>query len=190
MEIPSLPTDNLYKFMALSGILIGLFFTSILGYLIFTIEIKYIEINKQKDLSNVTYKVNLENRKNEKEYLDELENLIEEKKNYLKDRYNNQRTNEYYDDYRELIGEKREFINLKYKEKLKNNDNTHILELKKQEDSNRIEELIKILKFSIFLSVICVIGIIIGIFLAIKGFKLWQIKLQNYLDKNIEKKIN
>lgn len=55
MDISSLPTDNLYKFTAITGLLVFLFFIAAPEYVIFNLEIKKAEVNanQQKLLAEV-----------------------------------------------------------------------------------------------------------------------------------------
>jgi hypothetical protein len=79
MQLPTIPTDNLYKFMSISGILVMLFFFSISIYSVYKIQDKIKEENKSMSILEAKTKILERLRDNHKAYLDELLKLTEEK---------------------------------------------------------------------------------------------------------------
>lgn len=187
MEIPSLPTDNLYKFKALSGIVIGILFLGVLFYSMYIIQMKVSEIGNRQNIVKIKLKHSETNMENEKNYIKDLEFLLNEKKEFLNQKYKNSINDEYFKDYEKLINEKSEINKKIHDKKLQMLENINKIELEIENDSNEIKELNKMSNYFIFLSIVCFIGAVLGFSLAKKGFKLWQTKLQDHLDKNIEK---
>ena len=187
MEIPSLPTDNLYKFKALSGIVIGILFLGILFYSMYIIQMKISEIANRQNILKVKLKHSGTNIENERNYIKDLEFLLNEKKEFLNQKYKNSINDEYFKDYEKLINGKSEINEKIHDKKSQMLENLNKIELEVEIDSNEIKELDKIIDYFIFLSIVCSIGAVLGFSSAREGFKLWQTKLQDHLDKNIER---
>lgn len=189
MDIPALPTDNLYKFMAISGVLIAMFFSLILIYSMYIIETKNLEIDNNINNIDINIEIFKKSSEIETNYINDLVENLKQKSELAKTIYKNLNTRELIKDYNEYLKDKEKINEMIYKVKLKLEDNNNKLKFEIQKNKSFIEELKKMANFFIILSIICFLGIILGIYLAIKGFSLWKTRLQDYLDKNI-KKIN
>lgn len=189
MDIPVLPTDNLYKFMAMSGLLIAIFFSLILIYSMYIIETKKLEIDNNIDNLNANIEIYKDSSKIETNYITDLVEQLKQKNEFAEIIYKNLNTEKHIDDYKEYLKDKEKINEIIYKTRLKLEDTHNKLKFKIQENKNFLKELNKMINFFIILSIICFLGMILGVLLAIKGFSLWKTRLQDYLDKNI-KKIN
>ena len=189
MDIPALPTDNLYKFMAISGVLIAMFFSLILIYSMYIIETKNLEIDNNINNIDINIEIFKKSSEIETNYINDLVENLKQKSELAKTIYKNLNTRELIKDYNEYLKDKEKINEMIYKVKLKLEDNNNKLKFEIQKNKSFLEELKKMANFFIILSIICFLGIILGIYLAIKGFSLWKTRLQDYLDKNI-KKIN
>ncbi len=203
MNIPNLPTDNLYKFLALSGVVIFLFFNIYPAHLLGEIkeEISTIETEKGELIFEVTalekiqeeVEIDLEEAKSEiskYQYSDTLESIIivEELKEQLRNPANR--------DYLEFIFKHKKDIlpslNLQEEiraktEKIKNTKNEILLRLHKItrklkliEDKNT-EAGKSIWKWGA--------GYFLGIMMMFFGFKLWYSRVQKPLDQKLIKEI-
>lgn len=186
MNIPTLPTDNLYKFMAISGLLIVIFFLSILIYSIFIIETKRLEIDNNIDITNTNIELTKKYLAIETKYLNDMLDLLNYKNEFTKIIPKDLNINKYIDDYKEFIKDRKEINEINYKIGLKLNENHSKVELEIQKNKNYVKELNKIVNFFIVLGIICFFGMLSGAYLAFKGFVLWKEKLQDHLDQNIK----
>lgn len=163
MQLPTIPTDNLYKFMSISGILVMLFFFSISIYSVYKIQDQIKEENKSMSILEAKTKILERLRDNHKAYLDELLKLTEEK---------------------EIT--KKEFYELQKQEILRFNEYLNTIEIDLAISVSNIKDL----NISIFFVwIILLVSIILsfrGFYLARKGFKLWYEKLQVHQDRQIK----
>jgi hypothetical protein len=203
MYIPTLPTDNLYKFIALSGVVIFLIF---IIYPDFQInEVKEEIINIETEIGELEFEKNLLEER-QKELYDEIEEANHKLSKYqiedsldIKININDLKRQLQNSDYREYL----EFI-YKHKENL-------IPEIKLQQQiTEKVNELrknnqeieLKFHKINRKLNIneektdearksICkwLIGSAIGCFMMVLGFRLWYTKSQKPMDKKLLKEI-
>ncbi|MCT7489409.1 hypothetical protein N5T63_10900 [Aliarcobacter cryaerophilus] len=163
MQLPTIPTDNLYKFMSISGLLVMLFFFLTLTYSIYQLEINIMEEQKNTNIVKSKVEVLDKLRENYKSYIKVLEELLKEK---------------------EIT--KKEFYEIKYKELSKYTDYLNNVLLDISIGEGNIKKLENTLNSILIIGIISFLGILIGFFLARRGFKLWYEKLQVYQDRNIK----
>lgn len=163
MQLPTIPTDSLYKFMSICGVLGMLFFFSISIYSVYKIQDKIIEENKNISILEAKTKILERSRDNHDAYLSELLKLIEKK---------------------EIT--KKEFYELQKQEILRFNEYLNNVEIDLAISGSNI----KSLEISIYyVCIILLVSIILSfrlLYFTIKSFKLWYEKLQVYQDKQIK----
>ncbi len=203
MNIPNLPTDNLYKFIALSGIIITLFCSIIphiilneiiddidtiqtergeLEFEIAKLEDRSDELEKDIDMVNsLLSKYEYDDSTNRVVNLDDLnENLSDpEYRDYLQFKFDNE-----YDIFPVLkLHEKTKELSLEIKE-------LHHGVLLKSYQMNRKSELFKKRTKRINkINISWVLGQLVGIFMMILGFNLWYFRVQKLLDKKLKKEV-
>ncbi|MEM5557983.1 hypothetical protein AAHK07_05610 [Aliarcobacter cryaerophilus] len=163
MQLPTIPTDNLYKFMSISGLIVMLFFFLTLIYSIYQFEINIMEEKKNINIVKAKVQVVGKIKDNYRSYVSILEELLKEK---------------------EIT--KKEFYEIKYKELSKYTDYVNNVLLDISIGEGNIEKLSNILTSIWIIGIISFIGFLMGFLLAKKGFKLWHEKLQVYQDRNIK----
>lgn len=204
MQIPKIPTDNLYKFLSLAGIIILIFSIVYPKYLIrqltdsinknttsiglTKIETEYL-IGKVKILKESTEKSRNELKKYN--YEKNLEKIIDVKK--LKEDLHDEKHRDYlkfiYEYQDEIIPEIKE--TKEYEKKLhelseltyQNEINNYKTKRKNEIIMELVSELKQIFRYSFW-------GIIIGFLTMIIGFNLWYFKVQRFLDKKIELEVS
>lgn len=200
MEIPNIPTDNLYKFMALSGVIIVLFFISVfilrLAQINENLSKENIEIEELiferlllqekdsvlmieiKDLRDAYDKYKF----NSKDTIIVLDDLIKS----LKDPEHREYLKFFYTYQSEIIPEQKLLNDLNQRIKLRE-ENRNLLRIKGNLitiKNSQIKSDIKSLRRFIWLMAI---GCFSGYYLASRGFRLWYNRVQKYLDKKLEK---
>jgi Ca2+/Na+ antiporter len=160
------PTDNLYKFIAISGILLVLY------NLIFTSQFL---INNHVQAQKIS---------NELDIVEIEQNHLHEDILYLKKKVSILSENLEKKSVEESSEELKEFSTLNAKLKTKNRE----IEIKIKEMENKNKLLKDRVKFGIFLIIIGLITFIVGIYLTYRGFYLWYHRLQKYQDTLIKKK--
>ena len=204
MQIPNLPTDNLYKFLSLSGLIFFLFCIVYPEYLnkqlttlinengtnIGILKIKYEQLNKKMKILAKAVKTvenNLKkykHKKNEEEVFDiekvkkDLHN--KEHRNYLKFLF--QYEDKIFPEFKENEACQKQLLEL---EEL--NYQFEIISFKLKHKNQISKELLTELKTVYWLSLL---GRIIGLFVTVIGFYFWYNKVQKLLDKKIELEIN
>ncbi|MDN5112609.1 hypothetical protein PJV97_09655 [Aliarcobacter butzleri] len=163
MQLPTIPTDSLYKFMSISGIIVMLFFFSISMYSIYQIQNKIIEEKKNVSILEAKTKILKRLRANHEGYMQELLKLVEEK---------------------EIT--KREFYELQQQEILRFNEYSNPIEIDLAISGSNIKSL------DISINYVCIILLVSAIlslqsfYFTRKSFKLWYEKLQVHQDKQIK----
>lgn len=185
MQIPSLPTDNLYKFMALSGVFLTIVFLLLTIYSIYLKEVKTLEIENRLSIAHLNLKIYEDFSKDELDYIESLSKIIKEKKETMDNMIKNPNALSF-DNYNTFLNDKKEIYVEIHKTKTKSNEFMSKYQLEAQENINNEKELHIIEYFYKIFLFIYFIGISAGIYLAYKGFSLWKTKLQNYLDNNVE----
>ncbi len=163
MQLPTIPTDNLYKFMSISGILVMLFFFSISIYSVYKIQDQIREENKSMSILEAKTKILERLRDNHKAYLDELLKLTEEK---------------------EIT--KKEFYELQKQEILRFNEYLNTIEIDLAISSSNIKDLNTTINFVGIILLVSMILFFRSFYFTKKMFKLWYEKLQVYQDRNIK----
>jgi len=200
MEIPNLPTDNLYKFIALSGVFIIVFFISM--YVLrstklrenldkITTEIGELQFEKllliEKDsILNVDLK-DLESKLDRyKTGSTELKFDLSEISKPILDPNKREAFRFFFTYESEILPERKILDDILLRKKL-SDENEEKLRIKTNKiylmSNQTIEDIKSLRRFSILMS----LGIFIGSFLAINGFILWYQKVQKYLDIRIRK---
>lgn len=184
MKLPEIPTDNLYKFMALSGIVI-----LIASFIPFSyahkLKVKTIHLNSEIEIL-----------RQQREWLTKDMNDLEAASKKLLQRYDK------YDEYatRKGAGDHTSELSEVFKTKLDAKGKQVLKELSELSDLNRqkfvseaqqrakykeLKYLLIIMRMGLSLSVV---GLVSGIFLAYIGFSLWYNRLQIPLDRLIKNK--
>lgn len=200
MDIPTLPTDNLYKFIALSGVLIFLFFYIYADYRMN--EIKEEIINIETESGELEFETKLLEERQE-ELKDEIEEVNDElSKHQIKDTFNikelkHQIQNSNHREYLEFIFKYKENLIPEIKLQQQVIEKSHELKKNSQElrlKSHRIErkfEIIKEKNDEVRKSKwIWIIGSFISGLMMVNGFRLWYTKSQIPMDKRLLKEIN
>lgn len=183
MSLLSLPTDNLYKFMALAGIIVFIislmpfnkYYESRLEKIQLAGEIKTVRAeidNYERKLNNIlevsklaqTDIENLERQRKEIKHMD--------KRTFSKHLLFEEEMNKFSDNLFELT--------------IKEYDNSLIIETKVIELHTRENRQRYIDKTIKTLFVLSILGFIIGVLLTIIGFILWYKKCQIYLDRSVK----
>lgn len=172
MDVSSLPTDNLYKFIATTGLLVLLFFFAAPEYVIFNLEIKRAEVNasQQKLLAEAgAFKMELE-KLGRSIKIDELR---------VKEKFRG--TQEAED---ESIAQLEALLGA-YNVLIANN-NKFIEWQGKAYDQEAAVENIRIISNKIeAYSFYAFVGRLVGFIMVIAGFGLWYFKTQRYLDASL-----
>jgi len=200
MEIPNLPTDNLYKFMALAGLTVIIISFSLMSH--FTNTIK----NEKNEIELEICQLNAEKSGTEKKRLALYNELIALKCDLLRykpdtiekivdlNELNRKLQNANYRDFKEfyfkyqdqLMPQERLFREISEKSKViedydYNNQIKDAIIQKKSSFYSEKEDDLKRLRFIEFLS------IAFGAFISAYGFLFWYFKMQKYLDKKLKK---
>lgn len=186
MGIPNLPTDNLYKFLALSGIVIILFSFYISANLIELYNEKVFQNNRDIKLLSVEAKfmekdqIALKKEFNDfDKYLTALESLLVNKEEISADSMR-------------IIKEELQTRESEYKDgklmhkKLSDIGREHVLKLTRIEALN--DEIDNLDKKIFFARIFSFVGLLAGFIMSFKGFKNWYYKIQVYQDMEIKKK--
>ncbi|MFY4857616.1 hypothetical protein ACOTVL_04065 [Aliarcobacter butzleri] len=163
MQLPTIPTDNLYKFMALSGLTIILFFSFSLIYFFYKIQLEMIEQRKNANLVKEKTKILGRLKDNHVKYTEILLELRKEK---------------------EIT--KKEFYELQQKGILNFNKYADSILLDININMSNLEVLAGKIIFSIVILIFSGMGVFGGYKLSKKGFNLWYEKLQVYQDRQIK----
>ena len=163
MQLPTIPTDNLYKFMSICGVLVMLFFLSISIYSIYKIQDKIIEESKNVSILEAKTKILERLRDNHKAYIQELLKLVEEK---------------------EIT--KKEFYELQKQEILRFNEYLNTIEIDLAISSGNIKDLNTTINFVGIILLVSMILFFRSFYFTKRSFKLWYEKLQVYQDKQIK----
>ena len=199
MNIPNLPTDNLYKFLALSGVVISLFFNIYPDYVLdeireevtkietesgeLKLEVLFLE-EEQEELEKKISKANTEISRYQ--YSDTLETVIivEELKKQLLGKENR--------DYLEFIFKyKNEILPaMKLKEEIRLADekiysNLKIIRLKSLQVNRKLEIMKEKNEKAKGSNWMWALGSGIGVFMMITGFRLWYTRVQKPLDQKL-----
>jgi hypothetical protein len=196
MEIPNLPTDNLYKFMALSGVLIILVFISMYTARVSTLneninnetaeieELKFEKLLLAKKDSLLDIDIHELSSKMSKYKYDStnLEKNISDLREVLKDPNNREYLKFFYTYEDDLIPEKKIFDDIVERTK-SGDENRNLIQQKQNTIFIKDNKINKDVRSLIEFKWIIAIGILIGLFLSIYGFFLWYLKVQKFLDK-------
>ena len=163
MQLPTIPTDSLYKFMSICGIIIMLFFFSISIYSIYQIQDKIIEEKKNVSILEAKTKILERLRNNHEGYIQELLKLVEEK---------------------EIT--KREFYELQKQEILRFNVYLNPIEIDLAISGSNIESLDISINYVCIILLVSVILSFQSFYFTRKSFTLWYEKLQVHQDKQIK----
>lgn len=163
MQLPTIPTDSLYKFMSIGGIIVMLFFLSISIYSIYQIQDKITEEKKNVSILEAKTKILKRLRDNHEGYMQELLKLVEEK---------------------EIT--KREFYELQKQEILRFNEYLNPIEIDLAISGSNIKSLDISINYVCIILVVSVILSFRSFYFTRKSFKLWYEKLQVHQDKQIK----
>lgn len=165
MNLPNLPTDNLYKFLTIFGLVI----------IIFAIVADYFLIESLYDRTINFEKIINTNNQSSKELLANL-TLVEQKLTLTEAAL--KKGDMSFQEEESLVNALGENVNALYKKKAEV-ENLKITDL----EIKRADMDIKTAKY--FFPLLSAIGVILAIF----GFKLWYDRLQKYLDLEIKNKV-
>lgn len=160
MNLPNLPTDNLYKFMALGGVVLIIFF--ITAWLTITLKINTMTFKFHQELQEINTEII---------FLKSIQNITTGRIKYLSNQsaLTNKMRENIYD------------LKIKSFEQLRNIKNkiekNIILSEEKKMYEKRLKQFTKI-------AIICTL---FSIFLSSLGFYFWYQRVQKYLDINIQK---
>jgi len=163
MQLPNLPTDNLYKFIAISGLLLIFLSTVLPLWLIHNMELELIETEEERDF--ISYELEILN--NEIKLLEKQEEFLQALSSNTKrdlTKLNNKETKDIGKAEQKTIDIRKELMKSK---------------IKSEKLSYLVSEITK-LKLVIF------IGNFIGIMFTSYGFSLWYRRLQKYQDEIIK----
>ncbi|MCT7618381.1 hypothetical protein N5U05_11590 [Aliarcobacter butzleri] len=163
MQLPTIPTDSLYKFMSISGIIVMLFFFSISIYSIYQIQNKITEEKKNVSILEAKTKILKRLSDNHESYIQELLKLVEEK---------------------EIT--KREFYELQKQEILRFNEYSNPIEIDLAISGSNIKSLDISINYVYAILLVSIILSFRSLYFTRKSFKLWYEKLQVHQDKQIK----
>lgn len=204
MQLPNLPTDNLYKFMALFGLIGLMFFITTSFYAINSLEDEIIKLNTKKinfkyelrefqkrdsilsiDLNNTSTKISkylpLVDSINRKNYYDELRTDLQdaEYRSYL----------EFYFKYKEKLFPDLEKYNSLVEKKIERRKVLEVMS-RKAHDINRLSDVVleKNNRLKSFKN-IYLWSYIFCAFIMMSGFTLWYIRVQVFLDRKLKNEV-
>lgn len=177
MNIPQLPTDNLYKFMALVGVLVTLASLLFPGYQLF-------EIGRQQITAETEFEVLKERGRlleAETEDLDRERNELSRDIVELKNRHNTSTKDINALDARNIMYRQRYAeLRTKRSEVLANASLV----------GGKLEEISRLLQWATYSLLVTVIGTALGLTLAFKGFNLWYQRVQIHQDALLRKQVH
>jgi hypothetical protein len=199
MEIPNLPTDNLYKFMALSGLLIVLFFTSL--YVVKESQLTDDTNKITSEIGELIFEKNLLLEKDSMLHIEILD-LESKLKRYKHDSTNleidlsdisklTQDPNKrealkfFYTYESDILPEKKILDDIQLRIKLRD-ENKNLIRMKANTVILKNNQNIVDWKSLKRLRWMMLFGVLLGSYLASNGFILWYQRVQKYLDKKIK----